>query len=54
MSKIRNKINANIGNENDFFNLTGGEPQLSQEGDTGDYLDIYFSNSFFNETYSFQ
>ena len=41
----------NIGNENDFFNLTGGEPQLSQEGDTGDYLDIYFSNSFFNETY---
>jgi len=39
----------NIGNENDFFNLTGGEPQLSQEGDTGDYLDIYFSNSFFTE-----
>ena len=39
----------NIGNENDFFNLTGGEPQLSEEGDTGDYLDIYFSNNFFTE-----
>jgi hypothetical protein len=40
----------NIGNENDFFNLLGGEPQLSQEGDTGDYLDTYFTNSFFTET----
>jgi hypothetical protein len=39
----------NIGNENDFFNLRGGEPQLFQEGDTGDYLDTYFTNSFFIE-----